>query len=234
MALDQATNLELQKILGFEVSSLNTKSTSSPLSDKLDPDLVMSAEGKAWDGELRISQTSSFSAANYSSRLKDDSQPQTGPSLVLSDPNIPKSTYVSYSKVTTGQPSYTESVIQAGAIESALSSQSGKQSPKSGQKAETYDSGKAPLAHLPWAAVEALSRVQQYGHLKYKDFNNYRKGMEVTRNLSCALRHIKEYLEGKDLDEESKESSLAHAMCRIAFVLQNLHDGTAIDDRYKS
>jgi hypothetical protein len=72
-----------------------------------------------------------------------------------------------------------------------------------------------------------------YGHKKYKDFNNYRKGMEVSRNLSCALRHIEEYLSGHDKDAESGESPLAHAMCRIAFVLQNLHDGTAVDDRYK-
>jgi hypothetical protein len=101
------------------------------------------------------------------------------------------------------------------------------------KKALTYDGGKAPLAQLPWAAIEELSLVQLYGHQKYKDFNNYRKGMEVSRNLSCALRHIKEYMEGHDVDAESGRNPLAHALCRIAFVLQNLHDGTAIDDRYK-
>lgn len=100
-------------------------------------------------------------------------------------------------------------------------------------KAETYDSGKAPLAWVPWAAVKEMSMVQAYGHQKYKDFNNYRKGMEVSRNLSCALRHIEEYMSGKDADDESKLNPLAHAMCRIAFVLQNISDGVAIDDRYK-
>ena len=101
-------------------------------------------------------------------------------------------------------------------------------------KAKTYDEGKLPLAWLPWAAIDELSKVQQYGHEKYKDFNNYRKGMEVSRNLSCALRHIRDYLEGHDVDAESGHSPLAHAMCRIAFVLQNLKEGTAIDDRYKT
>ena len=105
---------------------------------------------------------------------------------------------------------------------------------KTHAKAETYDEGKLPLAWLPWGAIEDLSRVQQYGHAKYKDFNNYRKGMEVSRNLSCALRHIREYLEGHDVDAESGLSPLAHAMCRIAFVLQNLKEGVAIDDRYKT
>lgn len=99
-------------------------------------------------------------------------------------------------------------------------------------KALTYDEGKAPLANIPWAAVDEMAMVQAYGHSKYGDFNNYRKGMEVTRNLSCAIRHIRDYLNGHDLDTESGRHALGHAMCRIAFVLQNIADGTAIDDRY--
>lgn len=102
------------------------------------------------------------------------------------------------------------------------------------EKAATYDEGKEPLAWLPWAAIDELARVQAYGHAKYKDFNNYRKGMEVSRNLSCALRHIRDYMNGADKDHESGLNPLAHAMCRIAFVLQNLEDGTAIDDRYRT
>lgn len=100
-------------------------------------------------------------------------------------------------------------------------------------KAQTYDNGKAPLAYLPWEAVKEVAQVQAYGHAKYKDYNNYRKGMEIGRNLSCAVRHIAEYMEGHDLDAESGRSHLAHAACRIMFVLQNLHDGVAIDDRYQ-
>lgn len=100
-------------------------------------------------------------------------------------------------------------------------------------KARTYDEGKLPLAQIPWAAIDALAEVQAYGHKKYGDFNNYRKGMEVTRNLSCALRHIRDYLTGHDVDAESGFSPLAHAFCRIAFVLQNVKDRVAIDDRFK-
>lgn len=101
-------------------------------------------------------------------------------------------------------------------------------------KAATYDDGKAPLSTLPWAALDEMSAVQAYGHKKYGDFYNYRKGMEVSRNLSCALRHIRDYMNGVDKDHESGCSHLGHAMTRLAFVLQNIHDGTAIDDRYKA
>ena len=79
-----------------------------------------------------------------------------------------------------------------------------------------------------------MADVQAYGHEKYGDFNNYRKGMEVSRNISCALRHIRDYMKGVDIDPESGEPHLAHAMTRIAFTIQNIADGTAIDDRYKA
>jgi len=100
-------------------------------------------------------------------------------------------------------------------------------------KAATYDDGKPPLANLPPAALREISMVQAYGHHKYRDFNNYRKGMEVSRNLSCALRHIYEFMDGNTFDGESGRSHLAHAACRLMFVLQNQADGTAIDDRYQ-
>lgn len=99
-------------------------------------------------------------------------------------------------------------------------------------KAKTYDDGKPPLAHLPWDALREVALVQAYGHSKYKDYSNYRKGMEGSRNISCAMRHLASYMEGQTLDTESHRSHLAHAACRILFVLQNEADGTLIDDRY--
>lgn len=101
-------------------------------------------------------------------------------------------------------------------------------------KAKTYDEGKAPLAYLPWAAINELAMVQSYGQKKYGDFYNYRKGMEVGRNLSCAIRHIRDYMEGHNVDHESGLNPLGHALCRISFVLQNIADGTHIDDRFKA
>jgi len=100
-------------------------------------------------------------------------------------------------------------------------------------KAKTYDDGKPPLARLPWKGLRAVAEVMQYGNDKYGNYDNYRLGMEVSRNLSCAIRHISEYMEGEDLDQESQKSHLAHAAARLLFVLQNQADGTAEDDRSK-
>lgn len=95
----------------------------------------------------------------------------------------------------------------------------------------TYDDGKPPLAWLPWAAMDEVAMVQEYGAKKYGTFLNYKKGLEASRNLSCAIRHIRDYMNGIDKDHESGRHPLGHAMCRIAFVLQNIRDGTIIDDR---
>lgn len=57
--------------------------------------------------------------------------------------------------------------------------------------------------------------------------------MEASRQLSCALRHIYAYMDGETVDIESGKSHIAHAACRLMFFLQNEHDGTLIDDRYK-
>lgn len=105
--------------------------------------------------------------------------------------------------------------------------------PMDESKAKTYDDGKPPLANLPPAGIAAVAMVQAYGHKKYKDFNNYRKGMEASRQASCAMRHIMAYMDGEDADKESGESHLAHAACRLLFMLQNLNDKVLIDDRYK-
>lgn len=100
-------------------------------------------------------------------------------------------------------------------------------------KAATHDQGKPPLARLPWKALDEMANVQAYGYGKYGEWDNWKKGLEVTRNASCALRHIRDYLNGCNEDHESKCHPLAHAMIRLAYIIQNEKDGTARDDRSK-
>lgn len=102
------------------------------------------------------------------------------------------------------------------------------------QKAKTNDGGKPPLANLPWKALREVAGVQLFGHSKYGDFHNYKKGMEISRQLSCAIRHIADFMDGIDLDSESGKNHLAHAACRILFTLETVIEKTAKDDRYKS
>jgi len=100
-------------------------------------------------------------------------------------------------------------------------------------EAKTDDSDKPPLANLPWHALDEVAMVQAYGHQKYGDFHNYRKGMRVSRSVSCVIRHLRAYMNGEDLDSESGRLHAAHAAARCLFLLQNIVEGTAIDDRFK-
>lgn len=99
-------------------------------------------------------------------------------------------------------------------------------------KALTNDTDKPPLATLPWKALREVAMVQAYGAQKYAPYN-WKKGLEITRNASCAIRHIADYLDGRDIDDESKRHALAHAACRVLFMLENVLEGTATDDRFK-
>ncbi len=100
-------------------------------------------------------------------------------------------------------------------------------------KAKTDDRNKPPLALLPTEGIRAVARVQAFGASKYGDYFNYMNGMELSRNLSCAMRHIMAFMDGEDNDIESGQNHLAHAACRLMFAIQNIKDRTAIDDRYK-
>ena len=101
------------------------------------------------------------------------------------------------------------------------------------KKALTYDDGKPPLANLPWHGLREVALVQLYGKRKYKNFYNYRLGLEASRTASCAIRHISEWMDRNELDAESGRNHLAHACCRLLFLLENIHDGKLIDDRYE-
>lgn len=96
-------------------------------------------------------------------------------------------------------------------------------------RAKTDDSAKPPLAWLPWGGLEEVAWVLDFGAKKYGN-GNYRQGMEVSRNLSCAIRHISAYMQGQRIDSESGRSHLAHAACRLLFALQNQKDKVCIED----
>lgn len=100
------------------------------------------------------------------------------------------------------------------------------------KKALTHDDGKLQLATLPPAGLRGVAAVQLYGHKKYGDFYNYRLGMEHSRQISCALRHLLAHMDGETNDPESGLPHLAHATCRIMFLMQNVADKKDIDDRY--
>lgn len=92
----------------------------------------MSAAAGALGAGVSISQISTSSQEDSTSKPKVDSRPLIERSLLLSDPSIPKSTYASSSKSITGAQSSSESGTQLGLENTTYQQQLGSSSPLSG------------------------------------------------------------------------------------------------------
>lgn len=90
---------------------------------------------------------------------------------------------------------------------------------KSSKEGVKFDSDKLPLELLPVSALKEVARVLQHGAKKYGR-NNWRQGISDSRLMGAALRHLFSYIEGEELDPETKCNHLAHAACEILFMLE--------------
>jgi hypothetical protein len=63
--------------------------------------------------------------------------------------------------------------------------------------------------------------------------HNWRKGIQTSRLMAAAQRHLLAYNEGEDLDPETSLSHLLHASCCLMFAYELSLDKPELDDRYK-
>ena len=84
------------------------------------------------------------------------------------------------------------------------------------------DAGKVRLDLLPFAALEDVARVLEYGAAKYQPQGWRHVAGGHDRYVAAALRHLHAHAGGETLDEESGLPHLAHAACSILFALELL------------
>jgi hypothetical protein len=92
-----------------------------------------------------------------------------------------------------------------------------------------YDYGKIRYSTVPNYALEEVIQAFTYGADKYEAYN-YSKGMNYTRYIDAALRHINAYLRGEDIDE-SGNTHLSHAVASLMMLMDNIKIGSGNDDR---
>ena len=95
-----------------------------------------------------------------------------------------------------------------------------------------YDQKKPPLDLLTLEFLEGTANALAYGAKKYGR-QNFKQGIEHTRLISAALRHINQYNAGEDLDPESLESHLSHAAASLNMLMWMIKHRPDLDDRYK-
>lgn len=96
-----------------------------------------------------------------------------------------------------------------------------------------FDTDKVDVGLLSSIAVIEIARVMTFGKRKY-DAHNWRKGIQYSRLLSAALRHIFAYLGGESIDLESGISHLAHACCCLMMILEFEVTKPELDDRWRN
>jgi hypothetical protein len=93
-----------------------------------------------------------------------------------------------------------------------------------------FDDGKPPLGMIPRAGLEEIALVLGHGARKYGR-DNWRHGLRWSRLYDALLRHVRAFIDGEDMDQESGYTHLAHAGCNIFFLLEYMRKGLGIDDR---
>lgn len=94
------------------------------------------------------------------------------------------------------------------------------------------DSGKLPMHLLDRTALNAMAAVLQVGAAKYGS-DNWRGGIEYTRLISAAMRHLHALNDCEDLDPETGELHAAHAMCSLMFLIWMMRCRPDLDDRWR-
>jgi len=92
-----------------------------------------------------------------------------------------------------------------------------------------------PGVHLvPPPALVRLAKVMELGAKKYGPYNWRDHAVQYHVYVSAALRHLLSAFDGEDIDPESGQSHLAHAMACCAILIDAGETGNLIDDRPKA
>lgn len=83
---------------------------------------------------------------------------------------------------------------------------------------EKHDAGKARWDLMPWEALRPVVVVLGHGAAKYAPDNWRRVPKARDRYFAAALRHLVAWREGEQLDPESREPHLAHALRSLLFL----------------
>lgn len=108
-----------------------------------------------------------------------------------------------------------------------------KEAARSAAGGVKHDEGKEPLDLLSRIWLLGTARVLAFGARKYAR-QNWRGGIQRSRLIAAALRHLLAYNEGEDLDPESGLNHLDHASCCLMFAREMHETRPDLDDRWKA
>lgn len=104
-----------------------------------------------------------------------------------------------------------------------------KEAKKEGLK---FDSGKNKISLIPTEVINGMADVLTFGASKYGKLN-WLNGIDYSRLIDAANRHLLAFQSGEDLDKESNKSHLLHCMVNLAFLYYFTNHKPELDDRWE-
>jgi len=95
------------------------------------------------------------------------------------------------------------------------------------------DQQKTDLYLIPFSAKKGIALAFMDGERKYGRYN-YLKGMEWTRILAAADRHLSAFNAGEDNAEDSGLNHLYHAGACISMLIEYYEKKLGTDNRFKA
>jgi hypothetical protein len=83
---------------------------------------------------------------------------------------------------------------------------------------------------LPLKVLEGVSKIEQFGAKKYSP-ESWKSGYTFHDHYDACQRHLHKWSNGIDLDHETGENHLYHAMCRLMFLMWLVENKEEMDDR---
>jgi hypothetical protein len=93
-----------------------------------------------------------------------------------------------------------------------------------------FNKGKFLMSLVPTSLLRYTAAGLTYGAIKYNK-DNWRTGFEYRSLLDSLKRHLSDFEDGKDFDEESGLPSLALIATNLAFLIEHWDKGLGNDDR---
>lgn len=100
-------------------------------------------------------------------------------------------------------------------------------------KGKKNDDGKPSISLIPKEALWGMAKALTYGAKKYGR-HNFREGISYSRLADACYRHLSAFIDGEDIDEESGNNHLYHALASLAMLTFMFHNRKNMDDRYKN
>lgn len=95
-----------------------------------------------------------------------------------------------------------------------------------------YDKEKSRIDLIDPEFLEQVGNVLGFGAKKYAA-HNWRGGIEFSRLIGAAYRHLGAINRGEDLDPESGLPHVAHLGCCVMFLSWLMNHRPDLDDRYR-